>query len=117
MSTTSLSEDLADRAIAWMKRHQVFSPDKPFFIYWAPGAAHGPHQIFKEWADKYKGQFDDGCDGMRERIFKRQKDLGLIASHFGGTRNPLVISWPKGIKPDTTPRSQFRHVNDVVPTI
>ena len=249
-----LSEDLADKAIKWMKRHQAFSPDKPFFIYWAPGAGHGPHQVFKEWADKYKGQFDDGWDAMRERIFKRQKELGwipantqltpraetmaawdsipkserpfqlrlmevfagfvehvdvqagkiidaldelgirdntiviyifgdngssaegqngsisellaqnqipntvqqqiealnkiggldalggpkldnmyhagwawagdtpfrytkLIASHFGGTRNPLVISWPKGIKPDATPRSQFHHVNDVVPTI
>ena len=249
-----LSEDLADRAINWMKRHEAYSPDKPFFLYWAPGAGHGPHQIFKEWADKYKGKFDDGWDAMRERIFKRQKELGwipadtqltpraetmaawdsipeserpfqrrlmevfagfvehvdvqagkivdeldklgirdntivfyifgdngssaegqngsisellaqnqipntvqqqiealnkiggldalggpkvdnmyhagwawagdtpfrytkLIASHFGGTRNPLVISWPKGIKPDTTPRSQFHHVNDVVPTI
>ncbi len=249
-----LSEDLADRAINWMKRHEAYSPDKPFFLYWAPGAGHGPHQIFKEWADKYKGKFDDGWDAMRERIFKRQKELGwipadtqltpraetmaawdsipeserpfqrrlmevfagfvehvdvqagkivdeldklgirdntivfyifgdngssaegqngsisellaqnqipntvqqqiealnkiggldalggpkvdnmyhagwawagdtpfrytkLIASHFGGTRNPLVISWPKGIKPDPTPRSQFHHVNDVVPTI
>ena len=249
-----LSEDLADKAIQWIKRHEAYSPDKPFFIYWAPGAGHGPHQIFKEWADKYKGQFDDGWDAMRERIFKRQKELGwipadtqltpraetmaawdsipelerpfqrrlmevfagfvehvdvqagkiideldklgirdntivfyifgdngssaegqngsisellaqnqipntvqqqiealnkiggldalggpkvdnmyhagwawagdtpfrytkLIASHFGGTRNPLVISWPRGIKPDATPRSQFHHVNDVVPTI
>jgi arylsulfatase A-like enzyme len=249
-----LSEDLADKAIEWMKRHEAFSPDKPFFLYWAPGAAHGPHHIFKEWADKYKGKFDDGWDAMRERIFKRQKELGwipantqltpraetmaawdsipeserpfqrrlmevfagfvehvdvqagkivdeldklgirdntivfyifgdngssaegqngsisellaqnqipntvqqqiealnkiggldalggpkvdnmyhagwawagdtpfrytkLIASHFGGTRNPLVISWPKVIKPDPTPRSQFHHVNDIVPTI
>lgn len=249
-----LSEDLADKAITWMKRHQAYTPDKPFFIYWAPGAGHGPHQVSREWADKYKGKFDLGWDAMRERIFKRQKELGwipantqltpraetmaawdsipeserpfqlrlmevfagfvehvdvqagkvideldelgirdntiviyifgdngssaegqngsisellaqnqipntvqqqiealnkiggldalggpkldnmyhagwawagdtpfqytkLIASHFGGTRNPLVISWPKGIKPDATPRSQFHHVNDVVPTI
>ena len=47
-----LSEDIADKAIGWMKRHHAFSPDKPFFMYWAPGAAHGPHHIFKEWADK-----------------------------------------------------------------
>ena len=249
-----LTEDMADKAIAWMKRHRAFSPDKPFLLYWAPGAGHGPHHIFKEWADKYKGKFDDGWDVMRERIFKHQKELGwiptdtkltpraasmpswasipnaerpfqlrlmevfagfvehadvqagklideldqlgirdntivlyvfgdngssaegqngsisellaqnqipntiqqqiealnkiggiealggpkvdnmyhagwawmgdtpfqytkLIASHFGGTRNPLVVSWPKSIKPDKTPHAQFHHVVDVVPTL
>jgi len=249
-----LTEDMAAKAIAWLKQHQAFSPDKPFFMYWAPGAAHGPHHIFKEWADKYKGKFDDGWDAYRERVFKRQKELGwipagtkltprpdtlaawdsvpeserpfqrrlmelfagfvehtdaqvgkliesleelglrdntivfyiwgdngasaegqqgsisellaqnnipntveqqmaalaklgglevlgtpktdnmyhagwawaggtpfrstkLVAAHFGGTRNPMVISWPKGIKPDPAPRSQFHHVNDIVPTI
>ncbi|WP_428663604.1 arylsulfatase [Reyranella sp.] len=249
-----LSEDLADKAVTWLRRHRSYSPDKPFLMYWAPGAGHGPHQIFKEWADKYKGQFDDGWDAMRERIFKRQKELGwipadtkltarpesmaswesipanqrafqlrlmevfagfvehvdvqagkvidelerlgerdntlifyifgdngssaegqngsisellaqnqipntveqqiealnkiggldalgspktdnmyhagwawagnapfkytkLIASHFGGTRNPMAISWPKKIKADKTPRGQFHHVNDIVPTI
>src|SRR5271166_1350462 len=249
-----LSEDLAGKAITWMKRHRAFSPDKPFFMYWAPGAAHGPHHIFKEWADKYKGRFDDGWDELRERVFQRQKELGwipadakltpraesmagwdsipeserpfqrrlmevfagfvehtdaqvgklvdglerigvrentiilyiwgdngssaegqkgsisellaqnnipntieqqmaaltkvgglpalgspkvdnmyhagwawagstpfrstkLVAAHFGGTRNPMVVSWPKGIKPDKTPRSQFHHLNDIVPTL
>ena len=249
-----LSEDLAERAVTWMKQHRAFAPDKPFFMYWAPGAAHGPHHIFKEWADKYKGQFDDGWDAMRERIFKRQQELDwipadakltpradsmpawdsipeserpfqrrlmevfagfvehvdaqvgkvidgldqlgirdntivfyiwgdngssaegqngsisellaqnqipntvqqqiealdkiggldalggpkvdnmyhagwawagdtpfhhtkLIASHFGGTRNPMAVSWPARIKPDKTPRSQFHHVNDIVPTL
>jgi arylsulfatase len=249
-----LSEDLAQHGIDWLRRHQAFSPDKPFFLYWAPGAGHGPHQIFKEWADKYKGKFDDGWDAYRERVFARQKQLGwipadtkltpradnmpswdsipeaqrpfqrrlmevfagfvehvdvqagkvideldrlgirdntiviyifgdngasaegqngtisellaqnsipntveqqlaaletiggidalggpktdsmyhagwawagntpfqytkLIASHFGGTRNPMVISWPKGIKHDDIPRAQFHHVNDIVPTI
>ena len=51
-----LSEDMADKAIAWLREHRAFAPDKPFLMYWAPGAAHGPHHIFKEWADKYKGQ-------------------------------------------------------------
>ena len=249
-----LSEDLAEKATQWLGQHQSFAPDKPFLLYFAPGAGHGPHHIFKEWADKYKGKFDDGWDAYRERVFKRQKELGwipantqltprdktmpswesipeeqrafqrrlmevyagfvehadaqvgkvlskveemgqkdntiviyiwgdngasaegqngtisellaqngipntieqqmaalqtlggidaigtaltdnmyhagwawgtntpfkhtkLIASHFGGTRNPMVISWPKSIKPDKTPRAQFHHVNDVVPTI
>ncbi len=249
-----LSSDLADKALAWLHRHEAFAPDRPFLMYWAPGASHGPHHIFKEWADKYKGKFDDGWDAYRQRVFARQKQLGwipdnaqptpraetmaswdsipdserafqrrlmevfagftehvdaqvgrlvngleelglrdntvilyvfgdngssaegqngtisellaqnqipntvaqqltaldkiggldalgtartdsmyhagwawagntpfrytkLIASHFGGTRNPLVISWPKGIHPDKTPRPQFHHVNDVVPTL
>lgn len=249
-----LSEDLADKAVTWLRHHRSYAPDKPFLMYWAPGAGHGPHQIFKTWADKYKGQFNDGWDAMRERVFKRQKELGwipadtrltarpesmaswdsipaderafqlrlmevfagfvehvdvqagkvidelerlgerdntlifyifgdngssaegqngsisellaqnqipntveqqiealnriggldvlgspktdnmyhagwawagntpfkytkLIASHFGGTRNPMAVSWPKKIKADKTPRGQFHHVNDIVPTI
>ncbi|WP_053004320.1 arylsulfatase [Flavobacterium sp. ABG] len=249
-----LSVDLADNAIEWLEDRKAFAQDEPFFLYFAPGAGHGPHHIFKEWADKYKGKFDDGWDAYRERVFKRQKAMGwipkdaqlternekmaswasipeserpfqarlmeifagfvehcdsqvgriydkidemglkentifiyiwgdngssaegqngsisellaqnnipntiaqqistlkelggldvlgtahtdnmynagwawagntpfkntkLVASHFGGTRNPLIISWPKGIKPDKTPRSQFHHVNDLVPTL
>jgi arylsulfatase A-like enzyme len=249
-----LSEDLAEKAITWLHRHEAFAPDKPFFMYWAPGASHGPHHIFKEWADKYQGKFDEGWDVLRERTFERQKEAGwipanaeltprdttmegwksipaserpfqtrlmeifagftehadaqvgkiidelerlgrldktivfyifgdngssaegqrgtisellaqngipstveqhlaaleelgglgelggpktdnmyhagwawagdtpfkgtkLLGAYFGGTRNPLVISWPRHIRPDKTPRNQFHHVNDIVPTI
>ena len=249
-----LSEDLADQGIAWLRKHRAFSPDKPFFLYWAPGAGHGPHQVGKAWSNKYKRKFDTGWDAYRERVFARQKQLGwipantqltprnktmpswdsiaqaqrpfqlrlmeiyagfvehvdvqagklidelerqgvrdntiviyifgdngasaegqngtisellaqnsipntveqqlaaldkiggldalgtaktdsmyhagwawagntpfqntkLVASHFGGTRNPMVISWPKGIKPDSAPRAQFHHVNDIAPTL
>jgi len=252
--TYHLSEDMADKAIAWMRHHRSYSPDKPFLMYWAPGAAHGPHHIFKEWADKYKGKFDDGWDEYQKRVFNNQKALGwipadaeltprpddmaawdeipesqrdfqrrlmevyagflehvdtqagkviaeldnlgirdntivfyivgdngasaegqegsisellaqnqipntveqqlealdelggldalgtkqtenmyhaawawagdapfrytkLVASHFGGTRNPMVISWPDGITDKKTIRSQFHHVNDIAPTI
>ncbi|WP_293152040.1 arylsulfatase [Okeania sp. SIO2C9] len=253
--TYHLTEDMADKAINWMRHHRSYSPDKPFLMYWAPGAVHGPHHVFKEWADKYKGKFDDGWDEYQKRVFQNQKALGwipveaqlatrpddmqawddiedeeerdfqrrlmevyagflehtdtqagkviseldnlgirdntivfyivgdngasaegqegtiseflaqnlipstieeqlealdelggldalgtpktenmyhagwawagdapfrytkLVASHFGGTRNPMVISWPKGITPDKTPRSQFHHVNDIAPTI
>jgi len=252
--TYHLSEDMAARAITWLRKQQSFAPDKPFFMYWAPGASHGPHHIFKEWADKYKGKFDQGWDVQREETFKRQKALGwipadtqltprdktmeswdsipaterafqarlmevfagftehadvqagklldeldrlglrentlvfyifgdngssaegqrgtisellaqngipntveqqlaalkdlggldvlgspkvdnmyhagwawaggtpfkgtkLLGAYFGGTRNPLVVSWPSQIQPDKTPRSQFSHVNDIVPTI
>ncbi len=53
-------------------------PDKPFFVYFAPGATHAPHHVPKEWADKYKGKFDQGWDKLREEIFARQKQLGAI---------------------------------------
>ncbi|RYF97268.1 MAG: arylsulfatase, partial [Caulobacteraceae bacterium] len=249
-----LSEDLADKAISWLRKHEAFAPDAPFLMYWASGAAHGPHHIFQDWADKYKGKFDDGWDAYRERTFARQKEKGwipadaqltpradtmqgwddipeaqrpfqrrlmevfagflehvdaqvdrildeldrlgraentmviyifgdngssaegqrgsisellaqnnvpntveeqmealeklggvaalgspktdnmyhagwawagntpfhhtkLVASHFGGTRNPMAISWPRSIKPDERMRSQFHHVNDIAPTL
>jgi arylsulfatase len=248
------TEDMADEAIRWIRRQNALAPHQPFFVYWAPGASHGPHHIFKEWADKYKGKFDQGWDKLREEIFARQKKLGWIpadtkltpraksmagwadipddekpfqsrlmevfagytehadtqagrlvdeieklglrdntlifyiwgdngsssegqngsisellaqngiateikdhikaleglggldalgspktdnmyhagwawagstpfqgtklsAGHFGGTRTPMAVSWPKTIKVDKTPRSQFHHVNDIVPTI
>ena len=246
--------DMTDEAVGWMRRQHALVPDQPFLMYWASGASHGPHHIFKDWADKYKGKFDQGWDVLREEIFARQKKLGWIpanakltarpstmaawkdiplderpfqirlmeifagftehadtqagrlideldrlgirdntlvlyvwadngsssegqngtisellaqngipteikdhlkalqqlggldvlgsnktdnmyhagwawagstpyqgtklnASHFGGTRTPLVVSWPKVIAADKTPRNQFHHVNDIVPTI
>jgi len=249
-----LTVDMKNKALAWIDQHQAFSPDKPFFMYWAPGAVHGPHHVFKEWADKYQGKFDGGWDTYRERVYQRQREMGiipqgtelterdptmaawndipeeqrafqsrlmeifagfmehtdrqigemiegledrglkentiviyivgdngssaegqegsisellaqngipntieqqlaamedlgglealggpkmdnmyhsswawagdtpfkstkLVAAHFGGTRNPLVVSWPKGIKPDKTMRGQFHHVVDIAPTL
>ncbi len=249
-----LTEDMVDKALAWLDQHQSFAPDKPFLMYWAPGAAHGPHHIWPKWADKYKGKFDDGWEAYRERVHQRQLETGiippgteltprdetmtawddipeyqrafqrrgmeifagfvehtdvqvgrlvegldqrglrentlifyifgdngssaegqegsisellaqnnisntveqqlaaldklgglealgspktdnmyhagwawagstpfkatkLVASHFGGTRNPMVVSWPKGIQPDKRMRSQFHHVVDIAPTI
>lgn len=248
------TEDIADEAVSWIRRQNAIAPKQPFFLYWAPGASHGPHHIHKPWADKYKGKFDKGWDALREEIFARQKALGwvppqtkltprpatlaawsdipedekpfqrrlmevfagftehadtqagrlldelerlgirdntlviyvwgdngssaegqhgsisellaqngvatqikdhlraldglggldalgspktdnmyhaawawagstpfqgtkLTAGHFGGTRTPLAISWPGTIKADQTPRPQFHHVNDIVPTI
>jgi len=249
-----LSEDIADDAIDWLRQHKAFAADKPFFMYWASGASHGPHQVPQKWADKYKGKFDDGWDKYRERVFVRAKKLGwipknaqltprpdtlpawdsipknqlpfqrrlmevfagftehvdhqvgrlvdeveklgygentlifyiwgdngasaegqngtiselmaqngipstadqqikaldtlggikvlgtaktdnmyhagwawagstpykstkLVAAHFGGTRNPIAVRWPKKIKPNSKPRQQFHHVIDIVPTI
>jgi arylsulfatase len=244
-----LTEDLADKAIAWVRKAKSIAPDKPFFLYVAPGATHAPHQAPKAWIDKFKGQFDMGWDAYREQTLERQKKLGVVpadteltvrskglpaweglnadqkrlyarmmevfaaygaqvddamgrvvdavkalpdadntviiyiagdngssaegglegslnenlyfngfpekwednlkvidelggpkhfnhfpsswahamntpfqwtkqvASHFGGTRNPMIISWPDRIKDAGSLRSQFLHVIDIVPTI
>jgi len=244
-----VTTDLADQAIQWMGFQKALTPDKPFFVYFAPGATHAPHSVPKEWIDKYKGQFDDGWDKYREKTLARQIELGVvpkgtklapkpqsiaewdelsdderrlfsrqmeifaafashtdhevgrlvtsleemdemdntvfiyiwgdnggsgegglagtfnetmnvngipgnvedqlaridelggktannhmsvgwshatntpfqwtkqIASHYGGTRNALVIKWPNGIKAKGELRSQWHHVNDIAPTI
>lgn len=241
--------DMTDRAIAHLRYTQSVAPNKPFFMYFAPGAMHAPHQVNKAWSDKFKGQFDMGWDQYREIVFKRQLEMGIIpagtkltprpdwvqswdslsaeqkklysrlmetyagffaysdheigrlletvkslpngentlviyivgdngasgeggadgtinemkvingipatieqslkqydeiggpntepnyplgwawagntpfqwvkqvASHLGGTRNPVVVSWPAKIKPDAQPRDQFLHLVDIVPTV
>ena len=89
-----LTEDIAQDAIKWLREQKAYAPDKPFFMYWAPGAAHGPHQIFKEWADKYKGKFDDGWDKYRERTFARAKAMGWIPQNAQLTPRPATMaSW------------------------
>ncbi len=75
-----LSVDLADKAIEFVADLKQVAPDKPFFLYFATGANHAPHQVPKEWADKYAGQFDDGWDAYREKVFARQKELGIVAA-------------------------------------
>lgn len=244
-----LTVDLADHAISWVRKTKSLAPDKPFFLYVAPGATHAPHQAPEEWIAKFKGKFDTGWDAYRQETFERQKKLGVIpadtklterskglpawdslnddqrrlyarmmevfaaygahadhemgrivdavkqlpgadntifiyiagdngssaegglegslcenmffngfsekwqdnikaiddlggpkhfnhftsawahamntpfqwtkqvASHFGGTRNPMIISWPAGIKDKGGLRGQFTHVIDIVPTL
>lgn len=58
----NLFEDMTDKACAWVSQQKALAPDKPFFVYFAPGAIHAPHHVPKEWADNYKGKFDSGCD-------------------------------------------------------
>lgn len=87
-------EDMTDKAIAWTKQQKALAPDRPFFTYFAPGATHAPHHVPTEWADKYKGQFDDGWDKVREQTFARQKELGVIPQHATLTeRNAGIPSW------------------------
>ncbi|MDX8338856.1 arylsulfatase [Draconibacterium sp. IB214405] len=72
------SEDMTEKAIAWMKAQKSLTPDKPFFMYYAPGATHAPHQVPESYLDKYKGEFDDGWDAYRQKTLERQIKLGLV---------------------------------------
>ena len=73
-----LSADLADRAIEFVRDAKAIAPDKPFFMYFCPGCAHAPHHVFEEWADRYRGRFDEGYEAIRAGILARQQELGLI---------------------------------------
>ena len=96
-------EDMADKAIGWIGQQQALIPDKPFFVYFAPGAAHAPHHVPKEWADKYKGKFDGGWDQTRDETFARQKKLGVIPQDAELTRRheqiPAWDAMPEALKP------------------
>lgn len=98
-----LVADMTDKAIKWIGQQQALTPDKPFFVYFAPGATHAPHHVPKEWADKYQGKFDQGYDKLREQIFARQKQLGVIPRDCRLTPRPQEIpSWdqmPAALKP------------------
>jgi len=97
------TEDMTDHAIEWVRQQKVLMPDKPFFMYWAPGATHAPHHVPEEWSAKYKGAFDDGWDAQRERTFARQKELGVIPEDAELTARPDEIpGWddmPEELKP------------------
>jgi arylsulfatase A-like enzyme len=84
----NLTHDLADKTIAWINQSKTTAPDRPFFAYFAPGAAHAPHQPPAEYVAKYKGQFDQGWDKVREETFARQKQLGVIPANAELTPRP-----------------------------
>ncbi len=98
-----LTDDMSTKAINWVRQQKALAPDKPFFIYYAPGATHAPHHVPKEWADKYKGTFNQGWDVLREEIFTRQRALGVIPSDATLTeRHDEIPAWddmPEELKP------------------
>jgi arylsulfatase A-like enzyme len=98
-----LMEDMTDKAIGWIGQQKALAPDKPFFVYFVPGATHAPHHVPAEWADKYKGKFDDGWDKLRDATFARQKELSVIPSDCELTlRHKEVPAWddmPEALKP------------------
>ena len=89
-----LSDDLATKAIKWVRQQKALMPDRPFFMYFAAGATHAPHHVPKEWADKYKGKFDQGWDKLREEIFAQQKTLGVTPQDCTLTaRHSEIPAW------------------------
>ncbi len=86
--------DITDRAIGFVKDAHVNAPDKPYLLYYATGAGHAPHQVEPEWTERYKGRFDQGWDELRQSIYRRQIEMGLIAE---GTplsmKDPDVPAW------------------------
>ena len=88
--------DMTNQAISWVRFQQALSPDKPFFMYYAPGATHAPHHVPKEWIAKYNGKFDQGWDKMREMTLERQKKLGIVPQTTQLAPKPGAIKdWDK----------------------
>ena len=98
-----LTEDMTDHTIDWIRGQKALMPEKPFFVYYAPGATHAPHHVPAEWSAKYKGKFDQGWDKLREETFARQKELGVVPQDAELTTRPAEIpAWdetPDDMKP------------------
>ncbi|MCV7149942.1 arylsulfatase [Mycolicibacterium pyrenivorans] len=87
-------DDLTDKAVEWLHAVRAQDPNKPWMMYYSTGATHAPHHVFSEWADKYRGKFDDGWDAYRERTLQRQKELGIVPPDTELTPRPdLFPAW------------------------
>jgi arylsulfatase len=86
-----LTEDITDHAIDWIRQQKALMPDKPFFVYFAPGATHAPHNVPAEWSARYRGRFDQGWDALREEVFARQQALGVVPPDAELTARPAEI--------------------------
>ncbi len=87
-------DDLTDKSVEWLHAVRAQDPEKPWFLYYSTGCAHAPHHVAKEWADKYKGKFDQGWDAIREEVFERQKKLGVVPQDAVLTERPdLFDAW------------------------
>jgi arylsulfatase A-like enzyme len=97
------TEDMTDKAIKWIRQQKALMGDKPFFVYFAPGATHAPHHVPVEWSAKYKGRFDQGWDKLREEILARQKEIGVVPPEAQLTaRHEEIPAWdeiPDDLKP------------------
>ena len=96
----TLNDALADKCIEWLHEQKSVTPDRPFFVYFAPGATHAPHHVPPEWLARFKGQFDQGYDKYREETFERQKQLGLVPADARLTPRPKEIPPYDALTPD-----------------
>lgn len=95
-----LSEQITDKAISYIQKQQKAAPGKPFFLYYAPGAVHAPHQVEEKWVKPYEGKFDEGWDVYREKVLANQKKLGVVpANAVLPERNAIISAWNK-LTPD-----------------
>jgi arylsulfatase len=102
-----LTVDLTDKALEFIRDAKVIAPDKPFFLYYAPGACHAPHHVPKEWVDRFKGRFDVGYEQLREQTLARQKEMGIVPP---GTELPPI-------NPIGTPASRTGPGGDPFPDV
>ncbi len=103
--------DMTDKAVAWVKLQNALTPDKPTFIYFAPGAKHAPHHVPKEWIARWKGKFDQGWDKLREETLARQLRLGVVPSGTKLAPKPAAIKDWSSLTPDE--RRLFAHQAEV----
>jgi arylsulfatase A-like enzyme len=106
-----LERDLADKSIAWLQMQHALAPDKPWFLYYASGTAHAPHHAPKEWIAKFKGQFDQGWDKVREETLARQIKLGIVPANTQLTPRPEQIPAWDALSPDQ--RRLYAHMMEV----
>jgi len=106
-----LTVDLTSDAIRWIQSHRSLTPEKPYFLYFAPGAVHFPHHVPKQWIEKYRGKFDQGWDRLREEIFTRQKILGVIPPNSKLTPRPKEIPAWDSLQPNQ--KALFAHQMEV----
>jgi len=98
-----LSVDLTDRATEFIRDAKAIDPEKPFFLYYCPGAAHAPHHAPREWTERYEGRFDTGYEAIRAGILERQKALGIVPEHaelspinpYVERTGPTSQAWPE----------------------
>ena len=111
MEDYHFTTDMTNQAIGWVKAQQSMTPEKPFFVYFATGAVHAPHHVPKRWVDKYKGQFDNGWDQVRQETIRRQKEMGIIPADTKLGKKPDDIKDWNALSPDE--RKLFAHQAEV----
>jgi arylsulfatase A-like enzyme len=107
----NFDEDMADKAIAWIRMQHAMAPKKPFFAYYAPGTAHAPHHAPKEWIEKFKGKFDQGWDKQREMTLAKQKEMGIVPPDTKLTKRSEGIEAWDSLNPDE--KTLFAHMMEV----